>query len=77
MTEEMIKLDLSGKVVVNPNDSARKDAYLPTECVQNHAANLLPLSNGDLLCTWFGGTQEGISDISAYFSRLKKGSDTF
>lgn len=77
MTKETIKLDLSGKVVVNPNDVKRQDAYLPTECVQNHAANLFPLPNGDLLCTWFGGTQEGISDISAYFSRLKKGSDTW
>lgn len=70
-----IKLDCSGKLIRNAEDSVRIDAYLPTECVQNHAANLLQLPNGDLLCTWFGGTQEGIPDISAYYSRLKKGSD--
>ena len=72
-----ITLDCSGKLTTNSSDPLRIDAYLPTECVQNHAANLLPLPNGDLLCTWFGGTQEGIADISAYYSRLKKGSDTW
>ena len=72
-----VKLDCSGKLTTNNSDPLRVDAYLPTECVQNHAANLLPLPNGDLLCTWFGGTQEGIADISAYFSRLKKGSNTW
>ncbi|MWN06463.1 exo-alpha-sialidase [Gilliamella sp. Pas-s95] len=71
------KLDCSGKLNKSSNDSKRIEAYLPTECVQNHAANLLQLSNGDLLCTWFGGTQEGIADISAYYSRLNKGSKTW
>lgn len=75
MTE--IKLDCSGSLIKNKDDLARVDAYLPTECVQNHAANLLQLPNGDLLCTWFGGTQEGIPDISAYYSRLKKGTSTW
>lgn len=72
-----IKPDCCGRLSINKNDSARIEAFLPTECVQNHAANLLPLPNGDLLCTWFGGTQEGIADISAYYSRLKKGSQTW
>lgn len=49
-------------------------AMLPSPCPQNHAANLLPLPNGDLLCVWFGGTQEGIADISVYCSRLSNGS---
>ena len=35
----------------------------------------MPLANGDLGCVWFGGTQEGMADISIYFSRLPKGSD--
>ncbi|XKM14413.1 exo-alpha-sialidase [Orbaceae bacterium ac157xtp] len=74
---DVIKLDISGVIKVNVDDPKRIDAYLPTPCVQNHAANLLQLPNGDLLCTWFGGTQEGIPDISAYYSRLKKGSDTW
>jgi len=56
-------------------DAGRTEAYLPSPCVQNHAANLAVLGNGDLACVWFGGTQEGIPDISVYFSRLAKGSD--
>lgn len=50
------------------------EAYIPSENPQNHASNLLELANGDLLCTWFSGTQEGVSDISIYLSRLDKGS---
>jgi predicted neuraminidase len=55
-------------------DAERREAYLPTPCVQNHAANLHALPNGDLLCVWFGGTQEGIPDVSIYLSRLAAGS---
>ncbi|SNY92957.1 Predicted neuraminidase (sialidase) [Cohaesibacter sp. ES.047] len=42
---------------------------IPTPCPSNHASNLLALGDGDLLCTWFGGTMEGTSDISIYLSR--------
>ena len=56
-----------------PSDPARQDAFLPSPCVQNHAANIMPLPGGDLACVWFGGTQEGIPDISVYFSRLATG----
>lgn len=56
-------------------DAARIESYLPSPCVQNHAANIATLANGDLATVWFGGTQEGIPDISVYFSRLAKGSD--
>lgn len=48
---------------------------IPTLFPHNHAANLLTLSNGDLLCTWFGGSCEGKSDISIHLSRLNKGKD--
>ena len=58
-----------------PEDPARVEAYLPSPCVQNHAANIMPLPGGDLGCVWFGGTQEGIPDVSVYFSRLKPGGD--
>jgi predicted neuraminidase len=63
--------------VVRPGeaDSGRREAYLPSPCVQNHAANVMPLAGGDLGCVWFGGTQEGIPDISVYFSRLPAGGD--
>ena len=50
----------------------RIDRVIPTCCVQNHSSNLMPLANGDILCVWFSGTQEGIADISIYLSRLKK-----
>lgn len=55
-----------------PGETSRFEADIPAVCVQNHAANLMPLPNGDIGCVWFGGTQEGIPDISIYFSRLAK-----
>jgi predicted neuraminidase len=55
------------------DDTGLVGAFLPTACVQNHAANLCVLPDGDLGCVWFGGTQEGMSDISVWFSRLGRG----
>ncbi|MFC7330185.1 sialidase family protein [Marinactinospora rubrisoli] len=57
------------------DDPGRADAYLPAPAVQNHAANLAELPGGDLGCVWFGGTQEGVSDIGVWFSRLPRGAD--
>lgn len=54
-------------------DPGLVEAFLPTACVQNHAANLCVLPGGDLGCVWFGGTQEGLPDISIWFSRLARG----
>jgi predicted neuraminidase len=51
----------------------KREAKLPTFCVQNHSSNLMPLNNGDLLCAWFSGTLEGIADVYIYLSRLKAG----
>jgi predicted neuraminidase len=53
-----------------PGLSAR---FIPTPCVQNHAAFLHMLPGGDLGCVWFGGTQEGVPDISVHFSRFVDG----
>lgn len=53
---------------------SRIESYLPASTIQSHASNLLLLENGDLLCAWFGGSQEGTSDISIYLSRLPAGS---
>ena len=50
-----------------------KNYKIPNKFPHNHAPNLLLLSNGDLLCTWFGGSCEGKADISIHYSRLKKG----
>jgi predicted neuraminidase len=52
------------------DDPSRSDAMLPAPTVQSHAANLATLPGGDLGCVWFGGTQEGVPDISIWFSRL-------
>ena len=38
-----------------------------------HAADLLELQNGDLLCVWFAGSDEGNADISIVGSRLPAG----
>lgn len=52
-----------------------QEAYLPIIENSNHAANLLALPNGDLLCFWFAGTWEGKSGVSIAMSRLDHGSD--
>ncbi len=43
---------------------------IPALSPHNHGANLLALSNGDLLCVWFGGSCEGKSDIQIQCSRF-------
>lgn len=54
-----------------------QECFIPAATPQCHASNLLKLSNGDLLCAWFGGTQEGKPDISIYLSRRPAGSDSW
>jgi predicted neuraminidase len=56
--------------VLRTDDLGLTTAFLPAPAVQNHAANLAVLPGGDLGCVWFGGTQEGVPDISVWFSRL-------
>lgn len=56
-------------------DAGRWECFIPTPCVQNHAAFLHVLPGGDLGCVWFGGTQEGVPDISVHFSRLAAGAE--
>jgi predicted neuraminidase len=52
-----------------------KEAYLVPIFPSAHAANLLELKNGDLLCAWFSGTWEGDSDVTIVVSRLAAGSN--
>lgn len=68
---------MPGRLHPHDDDAARTEAYLPAATVQTHAANLVALDNGDLLCAWFGGTQEGVPDISIYMSRLTAGEQTW
>ena len=51
-----------------------EEAYLPILYPSSHAANLLQLGNGDILCVWFSGTWEGNADVGIVMSRLAKGS---
>ncbi|MFN5997070.1 MAG: exo-alpha-sialidase [Paracoccaceae bacterium] len=63
-----IEAAMDGHLHVSP--SGRVDAFLPSPMVQNHAANLHFLPDGRLACVWFGGTMEGMGDISVYMSTL-------
>lgn len=71
-----IEENIQGKIY-KAHNSEKLEAKIPSFCIQNHASNIMPLSNGDILCVWFSGTQEGISDISIYMSRLNKREDTW
>lgn len=51
-----------------------EEAYLPILSPASHAANLIQLRNGDILCFWFSGTKEGASGVSIVMSRLPHGS---
>jgi predicted neuraminidase len=51
-----------------------EEAYLPDIAPTSHAANLLRLENGDLLCFWFSGSREGESGVAIVMSRLAEGS---
>ncbi|SKA34326.1 sialidase family protein [Consotaella salsifontis] len=66
-----------GRLVQYDVVSGGLQTLIPSPCVQNHAANLARLPDGDLACVWFGGTQEGIPDISIWMSRLPAGADAW
>jgi predicted neuraminidase len=59
----------------DPTDARRTNAYLATPTVQSHASILATLPDGDLGMVWFGGTQEGVGDISIWFARHAMGTD--
>lgn len=50
------------------------ESYLTILYPSSHAANLLELSNGDVLCVWFSGTWEGDSGVGIVLSRRPRGS---
>ena len=56
-----------------PDDKLRVEAFIPPLGRQSHAANLVELDNGDLLCAWFAGSKEGAGDICIALSRLPHG----
>ena len=65
-----------GVIRASDKDPSIVEAYLPILYANdNHAANLLELDNGDLLCVWFSGSGEGNPDTNVVMSRLTAGSD--
>jgi len=74
---ETAELNTDGILKAAADDRDRQEGFLPSHAQQTHASFLLPLSNGDLACVWFAGTEEGKPDVSIYFSRLPKGADAW
>lgn len=75
MTKELLELtrmEEDGRLYKNRNLDTI-ESLLPNPHTSVHAADLLELPNGDLLCCWFAGSDEGNADISIAVSRLKKG----
>jgi predicted neuraminidase len=56
----------------SPDLAGVEEAYLPPLFESSHAANLLNLRSGELVCTWFSGALEGASDVCIMFARLPK-----
>ncbi|EJC84019.1 putative neuraminidase (sialidase) [Rhizobium leguminosarum bv. trifolii WSM2297] len=75
LPSEVVPAMMTGLITPRPAMNGRADAYLPSPCIQNHAANLAFLPDGTLSCVWFGGTMEGMGDISIYMSRLAPGAE--
>lgn len=61
----------------DPQLPGASTAMLPTLYPSSHASNLLLLRNGDLLCFWFSGSDEGNANVGIVFSRLQRGSNTW
>lgn len=71
---EIPSLEGNGKLLHN-NQIDTIESLIPNPYHSCHAADLLELPNGDILCCWFAGSDEGNADISIALSRLNHGSD--
>lgn len=61
--------------VERPNANlGASETYLHILYPSSHAANLLELKNGDVLCVWFSGTWEGSSGVGIVMARRPHGS---
>lgn len=69
--------DFNNEFITSSEAPLFTSIYIPASTPQVHASNLLRLPSGDLLCTWFGGSQEGLSDICIHLSRLRQGARTW
>jgi len=70
LAPDQIAARMDGRL--RPAGLGRQEAFLPSPCVQNHAAFLAPSRDG-LACLCFGGSLEGKPDISVYRSVLESG----
>ncbi|WMJ85784.1 sialidase family protein [Anaerocolumna sp. MB42-C2] len=80
MEREYINIDIieeSGKLYKNALMDTVESRIPNTPYKSCHAADLLELPNGDLLCCWFAGTDEGNADVSIVLSRLNAGSSVW
>ncbi|MDW6004766.1 sialidase family protein [Vibrio mangrovi] len=75
MSQDSVLVEKNGILTVTEGQPSYMTAMLPSDYPQNHASNLLCLPNGDLLCVWFAGTQEGVADISVLCTRLRSNSN--
>ncbi len=72
---EDIRPRMDGVLRSRADHPGQSEAFIPSPSPQNHAANLMMLGDGSLGCVWFGGTQEGMADISVHFARLAPGAN--
>lgn len=67
---DLRSLVLNGALFRTVEDQQRLEAFIPPMGHENHASNMVALPNGDLLCVWFAGSGEGMSDMTIAMSRL-------
>lgn len=68
ITSLLMSQDGSLKLVGQP--FPHEQSFISSATPLCHASNLLLLDDGNVLCAWFGGSQEGKSDISIYTSKI-------
>lgn len=67
---DLRRMVVNGSLFRSPIEGDRVEAFIPPMGHENHASNMVELPNGDLLCVWFAGSGEGMSDITIAMSRL-------
>jgi len=75
MTVDEIAAAMDG--CLRSSAEGRAEGFLPSPAVQNHAAFLMELPDGAVVCAWFGGSLEGKSDIAIRAAILSPGATTW
>lgn len=66
------KLEENGRLYEN-EQLGTVESLIQNPYATCHAADLIELPNGDILCCWFAGSDEGNADVSIVMSRLPHG----